>query len=145
MGVLEITVFNISEDFYEDFEKVNETSVFTDEVYETYESVQKIYYKAYIRVFNNFSRIPGIYTEEDNEELKIWIQDDLENIYEQNKSQVNNVRMSEHEKIFGNSLIVSPRTRIEGYLIFPEIDRKAQILRLFVRTSSGEVFYEFEK
>lgn len=135
LGYLEITVFNVSEDFYEGFEKVNKTSLFTGEVYETHELVQKKYCKAYIKVFNNFSRIPGIYTEEDNEEFDVWIEDDFENRYEQDEAEVNNARISGREKVFGNSMVVSPRTSIEGYLIFSET--KGTPEKLIVQIKSG--------
>jgi hypothetical protein len=120
LGYLEITVFNISEDSYK-----------TLDLDENYERIEQKYYKVYIKVFNNFSRIPGIYSLEDNEVIKILLEDNLGNFYKQDEeipfflSSLN---------LFGNSMEISPSSGREGYLIFSETEGTPE--KLIVQTKS---------
>ncbi len=117
---LEITVFNISEDSYK-----------TLDLDENYQRIEKNYYKFYIKVFNNFSRIPQVYNLTDNEVIKILLEDNLGNFYKQDEeipfflSSLN---------LFGNSMEISPSSGREGYLIFSETEGTPE--KLIVQTKS---------
>jgi hypothetical protein len=119
LGNLTITVFNFSEDSYKTFD-----------LDENYERIEQKYYKVYIKVFNNFSKIPGIYTLEDNEIINISLEDKLGNSYGQNDE-----NMFLDLNLFGNSMEISPSTGREGYLIF--LETKGIPEKLVFRTKSG--------
>lgn len=106
LGHLEITVFNISEDSYETFEWD-----------ENYERTEQKYYRVYIGVFNNFSRISGIYGLKDNEVIEILLEDNVGNFYSQDKEIP---FFLDPSNLFGNYMEILPTSSREGYLIFPE-------------------------
>jgi hypothetical protein len=122
LGNLEITVSNISEDSYK-----------TLELDENYQRIEKKYYKVYIKVFNNFSRASGIYSLEDNEVIKVSLEDNLGNLYKQNDDVT---FFLSSPGLFGNSMEILPSNSREGYLIFPETTGIPE--KLIVEIKSGE-------
>jgi len=104
LGDLQITVFNISEGSYKTFD-----------LDENYERIEQKYYKIYVEVFNNFSRIPGVYTLEDNEVIEVFLEDELGNSYEQDNSARFFLGPS---NLFGNSAEITPSNSRKGYMIF---------------------------
>ncbi len=119
LGNLTITLVNIS------------TGSTTD-VNESYNTVEKKYYKIYIKVYNHFSRIPGVYTIDDNEVIDVSLEDSLGNSYE-NDNEITSLWDSLN--LFGNSMEILPSNTREGYLIFPYTAGIPE--KLIVRIKSG--------
>ncbi len=121
LGNLTITLVNVSESFYKTFD-----------LDENYGRKEQKYYKVYIEVFNNFSRIPGIYTLEDNEFLDILLEDDLGNYYKQDNE---NLFFLDSVNLFGNSMEILPLNIRKGYLIFSETEGVPE--KIIVKLKSG--------
>jgi len=126
LGHLEIIVFNISEGFYKTFE-------FDEE----YERIEKKYYKVYVEAFNNFSRVPGVYTLEDNEVIEVFLEDGLGNSYEQDDDILFFLGPL---NLFGNSVEITPSTSRKGYLIFSETRGTPEKLIFKIKSGSAVEF-----
>jgi DNA-binding Lrp family transcriptional regulator len=119
LGNLTIVLVNISQGSYEVPELGNESGEIK-------------YYKIYAEIFNSFSRIPGVYTLEDNEVINISLEDNLGNSY---KPDTESRTLFDSLDLFGNSMEITPMNIRKGYLIFPEISGVPE--KLTIRIKSG--------
>lgn len=126
LGYLEISVLNISSDSYR-----------TLELDQNYQRVEKTYYKVYIKIFNNFSRASGIYKLQDNEAVKISLEDSLGNTYNQDSEAQFFLRS---HNLFGNSMEILPSSSREGYLIFSETKSIPETLTVRIKSGAKAEF-----
>jgi hypothetical protein len=106
-------------DFYETFELVGENV----------ERVKVNYYKVYVRVFNPSA-------EEKKTFSKIFLKDNLGNEYQPSTKILFDLRGKDFKE-FGLDMTIYPRTIREGYIVFPEIVKKAKKLSLVFELESG--------
>jgi hypothetical protein len=126
LGHLKITIFNISEDSYKTFD-----------LDENFERIEQKYYKVYIGVFNNFSRITGTYNLTDNEVIEILLEDNLGNFDNQDKEIPFFLSSSD---LFGNYMEILPTTSREGYMIFKKTEGTPEKLIVQIKSKANAEF-----